>query len=193
MLFKRRHKPSLTSRAYRLLWPRRGPVRAAKYVWHRLARMPDTSHRLAAGFASGAAVSFTPFLGFHFGLAFVVAFLVRGNFIAAAIGTAVGNPWTFPFFFALAGQTANLILGEGAAINVPPFAWDAFSAAPIAYVGNLLASLYPLIIGSIPIALTAWLLSYLGLKGVIAGYKKARHRRVLASRCTRHPNDEACA
>lgn len=155
--------------------------------------MPDTSHRLAAGFASGAAVSFTPFLGFHFGLAFVLAFLVRGNLIAAAIGTVVGNPWTFPVFFALAGQSANVMLGEGGAIHVPPFVWSAFRDAPLEYIATLLESLYPLIIGSIPIAFAAWILTYLGLKGVIAGYKRTRRRRVLASRSDPNPNDEACA
>lgn len=160
-------------------WPRRGPVRPAKYIWHRLARMSDTSHRLAAGFASGAAVSFTPFIGLHFGLGFVLAFAVRGNLLASAIGTAVGNPWTFPFIFALAAQSGELILGEQADVEVTPVSWSLLIESPIDYLVSLWHTLYPLIIGGIPNAIIIWCVFYFGLKGLLEGYKGSRYRRRL--------------
>ena len=46
-------------------------------------------------------VSFTPLLGLHFLLAIIFAYMIRGNFIAALIGTVVGNPITFPFIWGL--------------------------------------------------------------------------------------------
>jgi hypothetical protein len=66
---------------------------------HRMARMQVSPHKLAIGFAAGAFVSFTPFIGLHFILAAIVALFVRGNIIASAIGTVVGNPITFPFIW----------------------------------------------------------------------------------------------
>ena len=65
--------------------------RIISYYKLRLARLPDSNYAISSGFACGAMVSFTPLLGFHFVLAVVFAYLIRGNFIAALIGTVVGN------------------------------------------------------------------------------------------------------
>ena len=51
--------------------------------------------------AWGVAVSFTPLLGFHLIICYLGTWLMRGNLIAATVGTIVGNPWTFPFIFYL--------------------------------------------------------------------------------------------
>ena len=40
------------------------------------------------------------------------AFVVRGNYLAAAIGTAVGNPWTFPFIWAGTYRLGSFMLGN---------------------------------------------------------------------------------
>lgn len=175
MLLKRRDKQPLGHKLLAFFWPRRGPVRAIKYIWHRLARMPDTSHRLAAGFASGAAVSFTPLIGLHFGLGFLLALLTRGNLLASAIGTAVGNPWTFPFIFTLAGQTGELILGKAADTDVSPVSVSLLLDSPLEYFASLWHTLYPLIIGGIPNALIVWCVFYFGLRGLLEGYKNRRY------------------
>ena len=73
--------------------------RIISYYKLRLARLPDSNYAISSGFACGAMVSFTPLLGLHFVLAVVFAYLIRGNFIAALIGTVVGNPLTFPFIW----------------------------------------------------------------------------------------------
>lgn len=99
-MFGRRHQLPLSQKIRSWLWPKRGFKRAWRYLVARLSRLKTTPHAIAAGFASGAAVSFTPLLGLHFVLAFVAAFITRGSMIAAALGTVVGNPITFPFIFA---------------------------------------------------------------------------------------------
>ena len=73
--------------------------RLISYYKLRLARLPASNYAISAGFACGSMVSFTPLLGLHFVLAVIFAFLIRGNFIAALIGTVVGNPLTFPFIW----------------------------------------------------------------------------------------------
>jgi hypothetical protein len=35
----------------------------------------------------------------HFVLSALLAYIARANIIASAIGTVVGNPWTFPFIW----------------------------------------------------------------------------------------------
>lgn len=56
--------------------------------------------------------SFNPFLGFHFMIAFALAWVLRGNLIAAALGTFVGNPITFPFIWAATYKTGHFLLGS---------------------------------------------------------------------------------
>ncbi|WP_245495725.1 DUF2062 domain-containing protein [Rhizobium ruizarguesonis] len=74
--------------------------------------MKATPHAVAAGVAAGVAVSCTPFLGFHFIMAFCLAFILRGNMIAAALGTGFGNPLTFPLIFAAAYRIGIFLLGR---------------------------------------------------------------------------------
>jgi uncharacterized protein (DUF2062 family) len=71
------------------------------YYKFKLARLPASSYAISAGFACGSMVSFTPLIGFHFVLAVMFAYLLRANYIAALIGTIVGNPISFPFIWGL--------------------------------------------------------------------------------------------
>lgn len=98
-MFQRRNAPSFMDRVKAFVWPRKGFVRAWKYLAFRLSRINTSPHAIAAGFASGAAASFTPLLGLHIVLGCVLAFITRGSMIAAVLGTFVGNPVTFPFLF----------------------------------------------------------------------------------------------
>ena len=76
-------------------------TRFISYYKLKLARLPASPHAIAAGFACGSMVSFTPLLGLHFLLAIVFAYIIRGNYVAALLGTIVGNPITFPFIWGL--------------------------------------------------------------------------------------------
>lgn len=90
---------SLRKKMRAFFWPRKGFVRAWKYLAIRLARIKSSPHGIAAGFASGAAMSLTPLLGLHIILSCALAFISRGSMIAALFGTLVGNPVTLPIFF----------------------------------------------------------------------------------------------
>ena len=61
----------------------------------KLDSLKGTPREIANGFATGVAMSFTPFVGFHLLLSLAVARLAGQNGIAAALGTIAGNPWTF--------------------------------------------------------------------------------------------------
>ena len=55
--------------------------------------------------------SFTPLVGLHIVLGCLMALIVRGNFLAVAVGTLVGNPWTFPFMWLAGYELGKLMLG----------------------------------------------------------------------------------
>ncbi|WP_108659032.1 DUF2062 domain-containing protein [Acuticoccus kandeliae] len=95
------------------LWPRRSFGRSFSYYKHRVLRLQASPHAIAAGVAAGVFASFTPFVGLHFLLSFAVAWVIGGSMIAAAFGTAVGNPLTFPFIWLSSFQLGELVLGAG--------------------------------------------------------------------------------
>ncbi len=118
MVFKRRKRAPFFSRLRELIAPRKGFWRGFGYIGKRMRRVPDTPHRIALGFACGALVSFSPFFGFHFFLAAGLAWLMRGNILAGLFGTAVGNPFSFPFIAFASLWTGRTILGvEGNALD----------------------------------------------------------------------------
>jgi uncharacterized protein len=111
----RRIKPSLLRRMFRWLWPQGGLRRSWQYIAHRVSRLPGSNYSIAAGFACGAAASCLPYIGFHFLLAALLALALRGNLIASAIGTAFGNPWTFPFIWVITYRIGRWVgFGGGA-------------------------------------------------------------------------------
>ena len=71
--------------------------RTKKYINLSIKRMKGSPRDLAAGFATGLAISFTPFIGLHTLLAILSAWIISASMAAAIIGTLFGNPWTFPF------------------------------------------------------------------------------------------------
>jgi uncharacterized protein (DUF2062 family) len=111
-MFRRRIQHGWHRRIRDLFWPRSGWRRSSTYVAHRIGRLPGTSYSIAAGFACGAAVSFTPLIGFHFVLAAMLALIVRGNLLASALGTVVGNPWTFPGIWLATYRLGSMVLGQ---------------------------------------------------------------------------------
>jgi uncharacterized protein (DUF2062 family) len=56
-------------------------------------------HAIAAGFAAGVFMSFTPFLFLHTAGALLLAFVFRWSKVAAVAGAWVNNPYTIPFVF----------------------------------------------------------------------------------------------
>jgi len=172
-MFKRRHPLPFHKRAGAVFWPRGGWRRSGVYVAHRLRRLPGTPYRIAAGFASGAAVSFTPFIGLHFVLAALLAVAVRGNIIAAAIGTVVGNPWTFPFIWLWIYSLGRWVLGfRYSAKDLPE------DMAIQHIVDHPFEVLLPMVVGGIPTAIVAWFVFFWPLQRAVAEYQKARKRRL---------------
>lgn len=111
MVFKRRNPRSVWEWAREMVYPTGGFVRAVQYVRLRLTRLPDQPHRIARGVFAGVFVSFTPFFGFHFLSALLLAWILRGNLLAAILATFVGNPLTTPFIAISSVEFGHWLLG----------------------------------------------------------------------------------
>lgn len=174
MILGRRLPRSIAQRLRGWLWPRGGWRRAGRYLLARLRRLPGTPHAIAAGFAAGAAMSMTPFLGGHVLLALALAWATRGNLLAATLGAlVVGNLWALPLILAAAYRLGCLLLGQ------PPHGLGELASADI---GTLLDRvglwLWPMTVGSVPLAATAWLTAYFPLVGAVAAVQERRRRRL---------------
>lgn len=112
MVFKRRERRSVWRAAWEAVYPRGGWTRAFHYVRHRVRRLPDTPHKIARGIWAGVFISFTPLFGLHFLGAALIAWALRGNIIASAIGTFFGNPLTYVPIGLVSLQTGYFILGR---------------------------------------------------------------------------------
>ncbi len=184
-MFQRRHRRPVSARVREFLWPRMGWRRTAHYLGHRVGRLPGTPYSIAAGLASGAAVSCTPFMGAHFVLGGLLALALRGNLIASAIGTALGNPWTFPFIWALIYWTGTQIIGgTGDPVNfVATFAslWNAlWTLDGQRLAGDIWPVLAPMMVGSLPWMLLVWGAVFWSAHRLIRSYQTHRLRRRLA-------------
>ena len=171
-MFQRRNKLTFAQRLRGFFWPHIGWKRAGIYLKHRLARLPGTPHSIAAGFAVGAALCFTPFVGFQLVMSALLAGIFRISVFASVLGTFVGNPWTFPFIWWLVYTTGKTMMG-GESIEALP------DTLTMGYVfDNFLDIFLPMLLGSVPIGIIVWLMFYLPLRKLVAGYQKARWERM---------------
>jgi len=171
-MFRRRQKPSFWYRLREFFWPSMGFVRSTRYVAHRIGRMPGTPGSIALGFATGAAVACTPFVGFHLGIALVLAWIIRGSPLAAAIATqVVGNPWTIPFILLGTYRLGARMLGESSLHHLP-------SEVHVSYIFHHPGQvMLPMLVGSTPLALAMGIVSFFAARFLVSRYHLRRTSR----------------
>lgn len=177
MLFRRRKKADFSERLRTFFWPRRSFLRSAQYFAKRVLRLSATPHAIAAGVAAGVFASFTPFIGFHFIIAAALAWLIAGNLLASALGTAVGNPLTFPFIWA-----ATYKLGQ--AISDGGFDHVHKHINLVKLFGDLEFSqlwqpvLKPMVVGAVPLGLAFAAGFYFLTRWAVATFREQRRKRL---------------
>ena len=125
--------------------------RIIKLQKYKITKIKDFPESVAIGIAWGVAVSFTPLLGFHLIICYLGTWLMKGNLIAATVGTIIGNPWTFPFIFYLDYKVGTTIFLER--INYYEFKISFF-------VEHFEDLFYPTLLGSLPIAIIIWFVTF---------------------------------
>lgn len=101
LVFQRRDRRGIMQLLRDLVWPKGGWLRAVEYIKLRIRRLPDPPERIARGIWAGFAVTFTPFIGVHFVVGGLLAWVLRGNVLAAVLATFISNFLTLPIFGAI--------------------------------------------------------------------------------------------
>jgi len=174
-MFKRKKPRGWHENVRESVWPSSGFRRTAQYYGYRITRIPGSSHAIAAGLATGVAVSFTPFFGLHLALALAITWLLRGSLLASAIGTLVGNPWTFPFILILTYQTGLGILGREETVNITEVLKN-FSLFEDPF-RTIAPVVWPLLAGSVPYIVFFWVLVYFPTRRIIRARKQKIEER----------------
>lgn len=164
------------------------------YLLGKLRKLRGTPYSVAAGFACGAAISFTPLIGFHTVLALLTALIVRGNLIAAAVGTIVGNPWTFPFIWAAILYTGHFLLGTAGSAESVNFIrlFQALSSSLLHldfknFGREVWPFFYPMLVGCLPYYVASWFISYILVRKTLDKQLERRQAR-LAMKEKEHDN-----
>ncbi len=183
MLFRRRKPADFKERIRTFLWPRRSFARSLRYFTKRVLRLHATPHAVAAGVAAGVFASFTPFLGFHFIIAAVISYAIAGNVLAAAFGTGVGNPVTFPFIWGATLETGRFLMtgsitGEGAPIDLGRTLWH------MDFLQLWEPVIKPMTIGAVPIGIVFALAFYILTRWATMAFREKR-RKLLTQRAKR--------
>ena len=179
MMFRRRKPLTWAERLREYVWPRSGLRRSWRYNIQRLKRLNDTSYSIAAGLACGVAVAFTPFIGFHFLLAAFVAWLIGGNIIASALGTLIGNPWTYPIILWWTYEVGHWMLGGVTVRRLPEDITFRF------LIDHPMRLFLPMMLGSVPSVLGAWIVTFFPARIIINRAQKMRRRRIRDSSANR--------
>ena len=191
MVFKRRNRRTPLEWTREFVYPKGGFRRAAQYVTYRLSRLPDEPHRIARGVFAGVFVSFTPLFGFHFLLAAALAWVMRGNILAALLGTFVGNPLTTPLIAYTSVEFGQWLLGIDVRLTllsvIAAFSgagselWNnvaaVFTTAPThwASLGAFFHTFYiPYLVGGILPGIAVSLVFYWGTIPLVRAYQKIR-------------------
>lgn len=160
-----------------LVAPRKGWNRGILYIYARIRRLPGSPHSIALGLALGVFMSFTPLFGLHVVVALLFSWLLGGNLVAAVLGTASGNPLTFPLIAPLCIRLGNLLLGTRASEEAGE---KITSQSLLLRFPQLLEDvLLPYLAGGVLLGAIVAVGCYLATRAVVATYQMARRRRRL--------------
>lgn len=178
MLFRRRKKATWPDRVREFLWPRKGLTRPARYLAKRILRLSASPHAVAAGVAAGTFSAFTPLLGFHAILALLLAYLMAGNLLAAALATTIANPLTIPLIAAATFRVGEAVIGAKSA--GAETAADLFHMLEHLEFSQLWQPvLKPMLVGAGILGLAAACLAYGVTRFAVGSFKARRHARLL--------------
>lgn len=158
-----------------------GMRRLLRYFALRLVRLSAAVDSVARGIACGVTVSFFPVFGIHALMGMAMAFVMRGNVLAAAIGSLIVPPVILPVLFSLDFLVGRKILRAAGL-------WDAYgwgreesfqqaTTTGFAYISTHFEELFvPAFVGSVLFMLLAWPAAYMASHKLLEALNK-RHKR----------------
>lgn len=144
-----------------------------------MQRLPDSANSIALGFACGVYASFTPFFGFHFVIAAALAWLLRANLFASAVGTFFGNPITFGFIMWISLTLGGWIMGIETHL-AEHMKTLGFIDKVILLLQNIPTLVVPYFVGGLIPGIVSALICYLLVKPMVSAYQQRRQKRMMA-------------
>jgi uncharacterized protein (DUF2062 family) len=181
MLFRRRESETWLERLRVHLWPRRSWSRSGRYVVYRLRRLSASPHAIALGFAAGAFAAVTPYLGTHLMMAALLAWAIGGSIVASVLGTFIGNPLTYPFFWYASYELGNVMLGREKTNKDIDLSQGLFQSS----FEHLWPILKPMSLGCLPLGLAIAVFCYVLVRPMVEAYQHRRRRELRLHH--RHP------
>ena len=195
MVFKRRTPRTWLRAAREFVYPSGGFRRATQYLVHRMRRLPDEPHRIARGVFAGVFVNFPPIFGIQFISAGLLAWVMRGNILAALLCTFLSNPITTPFIALGSLELGHWMLGIDRPLSAV-YIFQAFGQAGSELWANVLAIFtdaptewgklaafwhaiyFPYLVGSILPGIVVSLIGYYLTIPLVHAYQKLRRARL---------------
>ena len=196
-MFKRRNARPWSVWIADQIYPRGGFMRAGRYLWHRMRRLPDPPHRIARGVFAGTLANFPPIFGGQMLVAAGLAYILRGNILAALLATLLSNPLTTPLIALVSLKLGHRMLGTTETFDLTRI-FAAFSGAGADLWHNTRAAFgpeqaswgglirfwhdiyWPYLLGSILPGLVVSLVLYWLTVPTLTAYQALRRRRLLA-------------
>jgi uncharacterized protein (DUF2062 family) len=144
-------------------------------------RLKEPPERTALAYAIGVFLGFSPFLGLHIVLAFLVILLFKVNRLAIFAGVFTNNPWTVAPAATLGTALGFRILGNRG--SLPELSDERlFSRALLQdMIGDIEHLLLPFIVGNLLLAAGAGVAAYLAARFLLNRYRRRRRSDSLSA------------
>jgi len=153
--------------------------RWTRYQYLRILRQKSSPHNIALGVALGIFVGFLPIIPFQTVVVLTLAFIFRGNKVAAAICTVISNPLNVIPFYTMLYFVGRVFLP----LDVPAFDPQHLSMQELIATGWDFFAI--MCVGGVVMGIPAFLASYfLTRKGIVA-YRQRKALRLLHRRKSR--------
>ena len=142
-----------------------------RYVRDRIRgifKLDDSPNQLAAAFATGIFIAFSPTLGLHTLTCLLIAWLFRLSKIVVLTAAFVNNPWTIVPMYGFCLWFGMKITGADAA--TPAIAWNELTLRSAYSV--LAPYLWPFVAGTLVIGMFAAVLAYGVMYWAVVRYRK---------------------
>ncbi len=142
-----------------------------KYIKDRiraLFQLNDTPHRLAAAFALGVFIAFSPTIGLHTISCILFAWVFRLSKLVVFTAAFINNPWTIVPMYGFCLWLGTKIIGSSA--RAPQIAWNELSLRNAYLIVK--PYLLPFVAGTLVAGIVAAVISYGVVYYAVVRYRK---------------------
>jgi len=155
----------------------KGLKRLIHYWYLRLIRIQATSHHIALGLAVGVFAGLLPIVPFQIAVAVTLALIVRGNKIAAVLGTWVINPFNLVPFYVMCYYIGKTVVP----FAIQPFDCTRLEITCMFELGWELCT--AMIVGGLVVAVPGAIIAYIAAYKGITLYRKRKTTQTTSKVC----------